>query len=222
MPNEFAAPPVPFEQLGEIDALIGDLRQAGAVGTEGGLLYAFGLHFNPEVASFEVPYLLAVLRAYLLASPWLRAEGDIDNLRELSPFIDPFPGDYVAYVLDPAYTPDRDRFVGDYLTWNPSRNRELDLLPLFAQMAPDLFARRVADRLTKARPTFHWRLPNSRVGVPGWSILPDWSRWIAVERLAEDADRVDALRDLWRRARARDDFDAYLLASRGWIEPLVR
>lgn len=222
MPHEFAAPPVRFDQLPEIDALIGDLRNAGAVGSEGGLLYAFGLHFNPEVASFELPHLLAVLRAYLLASPWLRAEGDIDNLRSLSPFIDPFPHDYVAYVLDPAYEPAPERFFGDYLTWNPDRNRELDLFPLFAHMAPDLFARRVADRKTGARPTWHWRLPNSRVGVPGWSILPDWSRWIVVERLAEDPNRIEALAQSWRKARARDDFDAYLAASRAWIEPLAR
>ncbi len=106
MPHEIAAPPVPFDMLPEIDALIADLRNAGAVGTEGGLLYAFGLHFNPEVASFETDHLLSVLRAYLLAAPWLRHEGDIDTVRRLSPFIDPFPDDYVAYVLDGTYQPD--------------------------------------------------------------------------------------------------------------------
>lgn len=222
MPNEIAAPPVSFDQLPEIDALIADLRRAGAVGTEGGLLYAFGLHFNPEVASFEVGHLLSVLRAYLLAAPWLRHVSDLDTVRRLSPFIDPFPDDYTAYVLDPGYTPGLDRFVADYLTWNPTRNRELDLFPLFAHTAPSLFASRIDDKQTKARPTWHWRLPNSRVGVDGWSILPDWSRWITVERLAEETTRIDALAQLWRKARARDDFDSYLAASRAWIEPLVR
>ncbi|GIL38999.1 amidoligase family protein [Roseiterribacter gracilis] len=220
MPHEIAAPPVAFDALPEIDALIADLRNAGAVGTEGGLLYAFGLHFNPEVASFEIAHLLSVLRAYLLAAPWLREQGDIDTVRRLSPFIDPFPDDYIAYVIDATYTPGLERFVADYLTWNPTRNRELDLFPLFAHVAPALFASRIDDKQTKPRPTWHWRLPNSRVGVPGWSILPDWSRWVVVERLAEDAARIEALAQLWRKARARDDFDSYLQASRAWIEPL--
>jgi hypothetical protein len=220
MPHEIAAPPVTFAELSEIDALIGDLRRAGAVGTEGGLLYAFGLHFNPEVPSFEVAYLVSVLRAYLLAAPWLRAECDLDATRRLSPFIDPFSDDYIAYVLDPGYAPDLDRFVDDYLRWNPSRNRELDLFPLFAHAAPALFSRRIADRQTKPRPTWHWRLPNSRVGVPGWSILPDWGRWIAVERLAEDARRIEALARIWRDCIEADSFEVYLPMSRIWIEPL--
>jgi Putative amidoligase enzyme len=222
MPNEVAAPPVPFDGLTMLDELVADLRSAGAVGTEGGLLYAFGLHFNPEVASFEPAHLLSVLRAYLLASPWLRAEGDIDTTRRLSSYIDPFPDDYAALVLDPRYAPDLDQFVDDYLDANPSRNRELDLFPLFAHIAPIAFGARIEDRQVRPRPTWHWRLPNSRVGVPGWSILPDWNRWVAVERLAEDAPRLAALARLHRDRRAEGMPDLYLAESRAWIEPLAR
>jgi hypothetical protein len=41
------------------------------------------------------------------------------------------------------------------------------------------------------RPTFHYRLPDARVSDPGWSIAPDWNRWVAVERLAVDRPRLD-------------------------------
>jgi hypothetical protein len=58
--------------------------------------------------------------------------------------------------------------------------------------------------------------------VPGWSILPDWERWIVVERLAEDAPRIEALARLWRDCSKDESFDAYLPMSRAWIEPLVR
>ena len=43
------------------------------------------------------------------------------------------------------------------------------------------------------RPTFHYRLPDARLSDPGWSIAPDWNRWVAVERVADDRDRLDAL-----------------------------
>ena len=29
------------------------------------------------------------------------------------------------------------------------------------------------------RPTFHYRLPDARLSDPGWSIAPDWNRWVA-------------------------------------------
>ncbi|HEX8527051.1 amidoligase family protein, partial [Allosphingosinicella sp.] len=41
------------------------------------------------------------------------------------------------------------------------------------------------------RPTFHYRMPDARVSDPGWSIAPDWNRWVAVERLAVDRDRLN-------------------------------
>ena len=41
------------------------------------------------------------------------------------------------------------------------------------------------------RPTFHYRLPDARVSDPGWSIAPDWNRWVAVERLAADRATLD-------------------------------
>ena len=43
------------------------------------------------------------------------------------------------------------------------------------------------------RPTFHYRLPDAGVSDPGWSIAPDWNRWVAVERVADDRDRLDSL-----------------------------
>ena len=43
----------------------------------------------------------------------------------------------------------------------------------------------------RGRPTFHYRMPDARVSDPGWSIAPDWNRWVAVERLAADRPRLD-------------------------------
>jgi hypothetical protein len=32
----------------------------------------------------------------------------------------------------------------------------------------------------------HYRLPQAHVGEPGWSIMPDWNRWLRVESRASD------------------------------------
>ncbi|OBX33760.1 putative amidoligase enzyme [Halomonas elongata] len=40
-------------------------------------------------------------------------------------------------MLDPDYQPDLRTLIDDYLEYNPTRNRELDLLPLFAYLDPE-------------------------------------------------------------------------------------
>ena len=65
---------------------------------------------------------------------WLVDVSDIDVSRKLSAFIDPFPIEYRALVTSPDYAPDLDRLIGDYLDANPTRNRALDMLPMFAHL----------------------------------------------------------------------------------------
>ena len=107
VPVEIASPPLPFDMLPSLEPLIGALRRAGALGTNEGFSYAFGLHLNPEVADDSAEWITAVPRAYLILSDWLRAEIDIDLTRRLFRFADPFPKDYLRLVCDPQYHPDR-------------------------------------------------------------------------------------------------------------------
>ena len=207
MPFEIAAPPVPFAQLPELEALVSGLRRRGAAGTEASPLFAFGLHFNPQVADTGADYVLDHLKAFLILSPWLREQIRIDRTRQISGFIAAFPVDYAAKVVDPAYRPDLDTLITDYLEFNPTRNRELDLFPLFAHLNPDLLLAKVSDPHVRARPTFHYRLPNARVGDPAWSLAQDWNRWVAVEELAADRGRLDALGAAFRDYAARRALD---------------
>ena len=72
----------------------------------------------------------------------------------------------------------------------------LDLLPLFADIDKELiFSYPVETDLVKARPTFHYRLPNSMVDDPGWNIAADWNKWVEVERLAGDEARLSRMTD---------------------------
>lgn len=219
MPFEIATPPIPFERLGELEALVSALRALGAAGTEASPLFAFGLHFNPEVARTDGDHILDHLKAFLILAPWLRGEIRVDPTRKLSGFIAAFPPDYAAMVVDPAYRPDRDRLIDEYLAANPTRNRELDLFPLFAHIDPDRLASAVTDPHVRPRPTFHYRLPNARLSDPGWSLAADWNRWVAVEELAADRERLDRLGTDYRAFAARKALDSWALEAGRRIAP---
>lgn len=198
VPHELVCPPLAVDRLPEIDAVRARLHAAGARGTHSSALYAFGLQFNVEVHDTGAEHLLSVLRAFFLAFPDIVERENIDFSRKLTPFVQPFPADYVALVLDPDYAPDRDRLIDDFLAHTPTRNRPLDLLPLFAWLDEErVMAAPVERHLIKPRPTWHYRLPNCLIDDPGWSLHAPWADWVRVERLAADPER------LARSARAR-------------------
>ncbi len=192
VPTEIVCPPIPWDELAELDQLFGALRDKGAKGTDASLLYGFGLHLNPEVERFEVDYLLAMMQAYLLLASWLRDEIKVDITREVLPHANPFHKEYALKVLDSGYQPDLDTFIDDYLHYNPTRNRELDLLPLFAHLRPDHPNELLHSQLTKPRPTFHYRLPNAQLSQPGWGSVVEWNRWVEVEKLAANSEVLRA------------------------------
>jgi hypothetical protein len=197
MPTEIVAPPVPYPQIPEIDRLLGELRAHGAAGTQASVVYAFGVHLNIEIATDDADWLRAVLQAYLLSSGWLRRSIDLDASRELVPFIDAFPKDYTRKVVDPDYEPDLEGLIADYLVDNATRNRELDLLPLFAHLRPEQVDAAIGDPRVKPRPTFHYRLPNTDLEEADWSLAREWNRIVAVETLAEDRQALQEAARAW-------------------------
>lgn len=205
VPMEIVAPPLEAERLGELDCLVRGLAENGAKGTRAGLLNGFGLHLNPEVwkADLNAGTLLRVLQAYLILSPDLRRDIQVDFTRSILPFVAAFGDDYMRHVIDPAYDPTMDRLIDDYINFNPTRNRELDMLPLFAHIDSDRVRTRLEDQKISARPTFHWRLPNADLENPNWSVAHEWKRWLTVEELAIDDRRLGARVADWARERAR-------------------
>ena len=193
VPCELVTAPLPIDRLEEVDRLLSVLREAGAKGTQDAALYAFGLHFNPEVPARDTETILSILKAFVLLNPWLRRQVAPDATRHLLGFADPFPADYVRRILAPDYHPDMGAFIDNHLAANPTRNRDLDLLPLLAYLDEERVRAKLPTEKINKRPTFHYRLPDARISDPGWSIAPDWNRWVAVERVADDRDRLEAL-----------------------------
>lgn len=193
VPHEIVAPPLPFEELPRLDRVREQLRQKGALGTQQSLLYAFGLQINIEVHSLEATWLTNILKAYLLLHDMLVAAGRIDLSRQLSPYIRPFPGAYSRLLLQPEYQPDLATLIDDYLEHNPTRNRPLDMLPLFAEIDQRrVMAAPVERKLIKPRPALHYRLPNCEIDNPAWSLAHPFNGWVEVEHLAADSQLLRA------------------------------
>ena len=191
VPFEIVTPPIPVTDLAPLDELRRLLCRNEAEGTRVLPWYAFGMHVNPEIPSDDPGVLRDHLRAFLLLYPWLRQRVKVNLARSISPYINPFPEAYARLILQPDYPADAGRLIDDYLRYNPTRNRPLDMLPVLCHLDEARVIDRVEDRhLVKARPAFHYRLPNCLVDEPEWTLAREWNTWVAVERLANDPDRL--------------------------------
>lgn len=193
VPHELVCPPVEVAALDRIDEIRRGLCRAGAKGTGSSALYAFGLQFNIDIAERSGPHLVSVLRAFFLLFEEICEREQIDFSRKLTPFVQRFPEDFVAHVLEPDYAPDLETLIDDYLAYTPTRNRPLDMLPLFAWIDRErVMAAPVERDLIKPRPVWHYRLPNCLIDDPDWSLCDSWGEWVRVETLAADSDALAA------------------------------
>lgn len=189
VPFELVFAPLPFERIPELD-IVRKALAGEAEGTGVSIYNAFGLHFNPELPQRDAATVLRYLRAFLVLSESLKQWHDIDRTRHVTPFMDPFPRSYVKRVLNPDYQPDQRQLIEDYLDDNATRNRPLDLLPLFAHLDEDLVRQRLPDEKINARPTLHYRLPNCRIDDPQWSIAREWEIYLKMEALADNEEEL--------------------------------
>jgi hypothetical protein len=172
--------------------MVAALREAGAVGTEESLLAAYGVHVNTEIPVLDSATLASYLRAFAVLQWWLVDAHQVDMTRKVSPYIDLYPDAYLKQLLarsDPAL----DDIFSDYLEHNATRNRALDLLPLLAEIDADRVRQAVDDPRIKARPAFHYRLPNCHIEKADWSLAEAWNTWCVLERLVDRKEDLDTL-----------------------------
>jgi len=193
VPVEVVCPPIAMDRMNALDPMIDALRGAGALGTSESLLYAFGLHINPELPSLDAAVIGRYLRAYAIAQDWLVDVQNVDLTRRLTPFIDLFGNRYRTRVAAYDDNVTLDTLIGDYLHFNDTRNRALDMLPLFCHLDEARIRAAVDDPRIKPRPTLHYRMPDCRINLPGWSLADSWNIWCAIEALTVD---TEMLRDL--------------------------
>jgi hypothetical protein len=179
-----------MDQLAELNLLIAALRRAGAKGTSDSWAYAFGMHLNPELPGTDAGTIVCYMKAFFCLFDWMVEKSEIDFTRRLTPYIAPFPDDYVEKVVDPAYQPELPQLIDDYLNANPTRNRVLDMLPLFSHLDSARVKEQVSDPRVKSRPTLHYRLPDCEIDRADWDLSNAWMIWLQVEYLAADPGRL--------------------------------
>ena len=184
VPWEIVTPPMLLSDYHRLYPLVADLREAGARGTRAAMHYAFGVHLNPEPCELSADYLVRHLKAFFCLYEWILKVGDIDFSRRITPYINHFDQDYIIKVLDESYQPTMPELIKDYLEANPTRNRSLDMLPMFTYIDEELVRSVVDDDRINARPTFHYRLPNCEIDNPNWNLNRSIELWMAVEELS--------------------------------------
>ena len=199
VPFEIVCPPINMSDLWQLEGMFHRLRMQGAKGTEAAAKNAFGLQLNPEMPDCSAQTVLNYLRAFLCLYDWLKWRSKLDLSRRFTTYIDPFKRDYVRHVLQAEYQPDMATLMDDYLHYNPTRNRALDLLPLFAHIDNDRLRAVIDDPRVKARPTLHYRLPNSLIDNSQWGLIIPWRDWLQVEGLATDPQRLELICRAYRR-----------------------
>lgn len=197
VPIEIVMPPVRLEDIERLEYLQGQLQKNKAEGTKTSLIHAFGMHLNIECPDLSVATLLKYLRSFMLLYPWLLEKLNVDITRRISPFVDRFPDVYVQKVLDPDYQPDQETFIKDYLQYNDTRNRPLDMMPIFGLLDKERTEKALGSEKNNPRPTFHYRLPNSNIDQPDWKFSGEWNDWCEVEKLAADSEMLNKLSRLY-------------------------
>ncbi|WP_370299796.1 amidoligase family protein [Abyssibacter sp.] len=225
VPFEIVTPPIPMPELGTLNELVSRLRKAGAQGTHHSPIYAFGLHMNPELPDTEAATLLGYLQAFVCLFPWLARESKVDWSRRVTPYIDRFPSSYTRLITAPDYAPDLAGLIDDYLDHNATRNRALDMLPVFGEVDWDRIDAALDTHLVKPRPALHYRLPNCLIDEDGWTLDEPWRHWLQVEHLAHDEARRQAMMHAFR--QHLDDpvsklFDVWARDCEQWLLPLAR
>jgi hypothetical protein len=214
IPYEITTPPLPYTEIEQFEKLRQALYEHHAKGTEAFITNAFATHINPEVPATDAETFLKYLRAFLLLYPWLLKEGETDLARRMTAFINPFPEEYINLILPASYLPDLDTLMEDYHRLNPDRNRPLDMYPLFAAVREDKINQYKDLGNVKARETFHYRLPNSWVSKPDWTLAQEWNNWVVIEELANDPERLAKMSEDYLALKS----DTLIGFERKWIK----
>ncbi|MBU2708997.1 amidoligase family protein [Zooshikella marina] len=199
VPIEIVCPPIEIKDLTVLDGMVSALRSAGAKGTGESLWYAFGVHINPEVTDNDPEKVMRTLKSYAICQDWLLKTHQVDPIRRVTPYIDLFPKSYINTLITYKSNISWTKLIEDYLEYNPTRNRALDALPLFKYIDQNLIDQRLDDPRIKARPTFHYRMPNCEIEKNNWFLYKSWNVWCVIEHIAQNEQLLEQLVIEWQR-----------------------
>ncbi len=214
VPLEIVTPPLPFGAVERVELLCDKLREAGALGSREAIYYAFGLQLNPELPDLQASTLVRYLQGFAALYEWLKTRHQLDISRKLTTYIEPWSSAYIDLLISDSYAPDMEQLMKDYLHHNPTRNKALDLLPLFSHIDKELLARYVVDARIKSRPTLHYRLPDCDIDNPLWHFSTVWNDWVILEQVVANTTDLKQLVKAFRESRKL----SFRNLTHSWIE----
>ena len=201
VPRELIVPPLPVDRLAEVDRILGLLRAAGAHGRGATVFGSLGLHFNIDAPAADLPRITAVMLAFGLMELRLRREIAQGQPRLARHRRRPTRRSSCTGSRRPGTGPARPDW--STTTWPPTRRATAAWTCCRCCWGwTRRGVRSCPMRNIAARPVFHFRLPQAHPSESGWSIVADWNRWVAVERLAADGERLAAAARAYRAGEA--------------------
>lgn len=197
VPVEIVFPPVDVETVKKLDTMISLLQKKGAQGTQDNALFAFGVHLNIETHETNVEYYRDILLSFFLLQIWLAKKTRQDYSRIISGYNKIYSHEFGVGLMDKNFKTLPD-LISFYISQVPDRNYALDMYPLWVHLHQDMFDNK-KQKLVKARPTFHYRLPDCKLGQEGWSFSQEYNLWLQVESLAKDKKRLQEIADSYRK-----------------------
>ena len=198
-PVELSTQPIAEKDLHIVDAAIKALREAGATGTKDSPFAAYGLHLNCELDPPDPDRAVRIAAAYAFAEDWVRWRVAPDLSRRATPFVDPYPP-VLTYGLSRRLRRGElnyATFLELYALWCPTRNHGLDMWPLLGWLDQKAASRVCLTKIKRARPAFHYRLPDCDLADPGWGPAADLAIWRKIERIGDDPDLLELARKTW-------------------------
>lgn len=196
VPVEIVFPPVDVADLSRVDAVIPALKKAGAKGTQDSPFYAFGVHLNISTDEKDVGYFRDHLIAFFLLQAWVAKQTRRDVSRLVSGYNKLYPHSFGVGLMKKDFS-DLDALIDFYKKEIKDRNYALDMYPLWLHLREDCLSDAKAD-LVKARPTFHYRLPDCKLGEAGWNFTKEYDLWQFIDTLAADTEKLRAMADSYR------------------------
>ena len=193
VPFEIGLPPIPVTELEPLEELRRLLHEHRAEGTRIAALHVRPPH-QPRIPADgrrDAAELSAVVRPPVPVAGRAHPGGHLPPARAVHQLV---PAGIRRLILAEDYPATSDRLIDDYVRFNPTRNRPLDMLPILACLDRERTLSAVEDpHLTRPRPAFHYRMPNSLIDEPDWRVAREWNTWVIVERLANDPEQMDRL-----------------------------
>lgn len=186
VPNEVTTPPFQCTDLKKFENLTDLLSDLKAKSDHTPISLApCGLHINVEAIEISTREILPILQSFILH--YDRLVERVDTIRRLAPYITDYPRKYKKLIMASSYLPSTRQLFIDYLKHNPTRNRALDLTPIIAHYDRGLIDEtpKIEKNLIKARPAFHYRLPNCHLEDQRWKFHQEWNEWVKLEETAK-------------------------------------